>query len=242
MKRSIAAFAILFAVTSITTAHSASKLWDESTNEQERSRLYTKTDPTATGGIRGIVGSLKDPIRQALAICQDEPGKVYKGSILGENNREFRFNGLPPDKYDLVLIYKKGFYEGLRLNRRESTLTKKDKEKISYSIKRSEPFFTVKTIHRVGGKTGRGEFARAICTYIRDKRSLIYAGPIDDYKRTFKLVMLKDVGPGWQIVRARDLYPLYVIPAESPATHHFSKSLQRIRVTNKIKDLGELTL
>ena len=44
-----------------------------------------------------------------------------------------------------------------------------------------------------------------------------------DFRRTFKLVLLKDVGPGWQIARARDLYPVWVDPKRAAA----AASLQR---------------
>lgn len=239
-KLTVLIMAILFVCPSFT--HAQSKLWDETSNEQERSRLYTKPDPSATGGIRGVVTNIEEPISQALAVNQDEPGMVYKAEVFGPNKREFSFNGLPSQKYDIILIFKSRFFEGLALYRGESTLTKTDTDNIAKSIQQSEPFWSVKTVHRVEGETGRGNLARAICTYLRNKQSLVYAGPVDDYRRTFKLVMLKDVGPGWQIIRARDLYPLWVIPQDASCVHHFSNSLQGIRVTNKIKNLGEINL
>jgi hypothetical protein len=64
----------------------------------------------------------------------------------------------------------------------------------------------------------------------------------EDFRRTFKLVILKDVGPGWQIVRARDLYPVWTRPEFAKPAHHFSNTLSGIRVADSIKNLGELDL
>ena len=67
-------------------------------------------------------------------------------------------------------------------------------------------------------------------------------GPRSEFRRTFKLVMLKDVGPGWQIVRTRDLYPIWTPPAGARPSHHYSRDLSRIRVADRIKQLGPLQL
>jgi len=210
---------------------------------EERYRLYTKPDSSAGGGIRGSVSRPSIPIAQILAIPPDEPRLVYKGTVSGSQNRHFEFTGLPMRRYDLVVIYDTQFYEGLRLQREDSTLTSNDKKKIDWIIQKSEPFFTVKIIHRLAGTTGRGNFARCICTFLRDRKSEAYSGgEIAGYRRTFKLVTLKDVGPGWQIVRTRDLYPLTVPPSDARPKHHFSSSIQGIRVSDYVKDLGAVDL
>lgn len=200
--------------------------------QEERYRLYTKPDPTCAGGIKGVVTNFKMPIVQALAIPPDEPRLVYEGTLTGSNSRGFLFRGLPMRKYDLVLIYDNRFYEGLRLNRGENTLTEQDIAHIDEIIQKSEPYFTVKVIHRLEGKTGDGQLARCICTFLRN----------ESLRRTFKLVTLKDVGIAWQVVRARDLYPLYVEPDRGVIKHYYSKSLEGIRVTDYLKDLGEIEL
>lgn len=205
----------------------------------ERDRLYTPPDPTAGGGIQGMVVYPVLPIEQILAIPPDEPRFVYKGYLAGPDRRAFRFEGLPMRKYDLVVIYKDRFYEGLRLQRGANTLTPEDRTKIKNIVQASEPYFTKKIIHRVEGTTGRGNLARAICTFLRDRPS---ADGHSDYRRTFKLIMFKDVGPGWQVVRARDLYPVSVKPGSEGSRHRFTKVLSGIRVTRSIKDLGELRL
>lgn len=210
---------------------------------EERYRLYTKPDPSAGGGIRGSVSRPSTPIAQILAIPPDEPQLVYKGTVSGSKSQHFEFTGLPMRRYDLVVIYDDRFYEGLKLQREDDTLTSKDREKIDWIIQKSEPFFTVKVIHRLEGTTGRGNFARCICTFLRDRASEAYAGgATPGYRRTFKLVILKDVGPGWQVVRTRDLYPLTVPPTDARPKHHFSSEIQGIRVSDYVKDIGAVDL
>lgn len=206
----------------------------------ERYRLYSKPDPSCTGGIEGHIYSPQLPIQQILAIPPDEPRLVYKGTVGGADSRSFTFSGLPMRKYDLVVIFENRFYEGLQLHRGEGYLTAEDEKKIDYIIQKSEPYFTKKFIHRVEGKTGRGNLARCIITSLRDKGSSDVGH--SRWRRTFKLVMLKDVGPGWQVVRARDLYPVWIEPKFGKPVHYYSEKLSRIRVTNRIKDVGEIDL
>jgi hypothetical protein len=213
-----------------------------------RTRLYTAPDPASPGGIEGRVAQPPRPIEQILAIPFDAPEKVYKGEVSGTDRRSFRFSGLPMRKYDIVVIFENSIYEGVQLNRGENTLTDDDREKITEIIEKSEPYFNRKIIHRVEGRTGRGNTARCICTFFRAKGSELmwekYKGKWkrDDFRRTFKLVMLKQVGPGWQVVRMRDLYPVWVSPNHIRPKHHFNDALSGIRVADKIKNIGEINL
>jgi len=204
-----------------------------------RSRLYTAPDPAAKGGISGRIISPLLPIQQVLAIPPDEPRLVYEGSITGADKRSFAFNGLPMRKYDLIVIYEQHFYEGLHLQRGESTLTPQDHAKITKTVLASEPYFTKKFVHRAEGTTGRGNLARAICTFLRDRSS---AEGHWEHRRTFKLIMFKDVGPGWQVVRARDLFPVSIKPDSVLPQHHYTDTLGGIRVSDYMKDLGEIRL
>ena len=214
----------------------------------ERSRLYTKPDPASPGGITGTISKPSQKIEQILAIPADAPEKVYKGTVEGSNG--FRFTGLPMRKYDLIVIYENDIYEGLQLLRGESTLSSEDLKLIDAIIQKSEPFFTKKFIHRVMGETGNGNMARCICTFLRDKKSIAYMdkeqaalSKSGAFRRDFKLVLLKDVGPGWQITRTRSLYPIWDHQKRDTAPqHHFSESLARVRVADKVKDLGKLDL
>ena len=215
------------------------------TEDIEHARLYTAPEPGAAGGIAGRVANPSQPIRQILAIPPARPEKVYRGTVEGSDRRSFRFAGLPMDRYDLVVIYDTAFYEGLQLMRGDSTLTSEDQSMIASIIERSEPFFDLKTVHRLAGETGRGNEARAICTFARSTTAKMYMGPVirDGLRRTFKLVMLRQVGPGWQVTRTRDLYPIWIESRGGlRVTHEYRASLSGIRVTDGIRDLGMLNL
>lgn len=212
---------------------------DDGTIDPGRGRLYTKPDPSAQGGIQGRIASPSLPLEGVLAIPADEPRFVYEASITDDSRRSFYFKGLPMRKYDLIVIYKDRFYEGLRLHRDPNTLTAEDRKKIKKTVDDCEPYFKKKFIHRVEGTAGRGNLGRALCTFLRDAGS---AEGHSEHRRTFKLLMLKDVGPGWQIVRARDLYPVSFEPGKPLPRHNYSESLSGVRVTRSIKDLGELKL
>lgn len=217
-------------------------------NPPERTRLYKKLDPANTGGLKGTVAAPVLPVEQVLAVSAEDVEQVYEGAIGGVQRNTFEFKGLPIGKYDLVVIFATEFYEGLRLNREASTLTAEDLSKINATVQKSEPFFTQKFIHRVEGDTGRGQNARAICTYFRDKGSELSVEQFEgqfsrpDFRRTFKLVLFKDVGPGWQIARARDLYPVWTNPKAGLPVHKFSPVLSQLRVADQMKDLGVLNL
>lgn len=216
---------------------------DEAAGDEKMDRLYTVPDPGSQGGIRGKVAVPDRPIEKVLAIPADDPSKVYQGEVPDSDSSSFLFSGLPMDRYDLVVIYEDAFYEGLRLHRGESTLTEADLKDIKDVIQRSEPFFTHKIIHRLEGATGKGQSARAICTFYREKIAETYMFVArEGYRRTFKLIMLRDVGPGWQIERARDLHPIWTTPEKQQATHVYCEGLSNIRVTDSVRDLGVLML
>ena len=214
----------------------------------ERTRLYTAPDPANAGGLKGRIGAPELPIEQILALPAATPEEVYLGEVTGPKRDAFEFKGLPVGKYDLLVVYPAAFYEGLQLTRDASTLTPDDVKKIEASIQKSEPFFTKKIVHRLAGETGRASGARCICTYYREKGSELLMEHFEgkssrpDFRRTFKLVLLKDVGVGWQIARARDLYPVWVDPKRALPEHHFSAALNEIRVADTVKDLGVLDL
>lgn len=208
-----------------------------------RHRLYTAPDPSASGGIRGEITSPEKPIEAIFALPPDDPKLVYEGKIEGSDRRMFCFENLPMARYNLFVVYRDGFYEGLELSREADTLTESDREKIKYIVTESDPFFTKKTIHRVAGTTGRGNFARCVVTMSRDRQTLNADDTlIVGFRRTFKLIWLKDVGVGWQVVQKRDIYPLTVDGPRMSIPHHYSRALSRIRVTDSVKDLGALDL
>lgn len=204
----------------------------------ERDRLYSPADASSSGGIEGEIASPSSPILEILAVPPDEPRLVYRGTVTGSDRRSFRFDGLPMRKYDLVVIYDDRFFEGFDLNRGEDTLTTEDRAQINQTIQKAEPYFTVKTIHRLEGTTGRGNSARCVVTFLRDRSSTNGS----DFRRAFKLVMLKQVGPGWQVVRTRDLYPTWTKPDKARPAHKYVPELSGIRVTDHINNIGKLNL
>ncbi|MEO6738988.1 MAG: carboxypeptidase-like regulatory domain-containing protein [Chthoniobacteraceae bacterium] len=217
-------------------------------NPPERTRLYTAPDPASPGGLKGRITNPAAPIEQILAIPAANIETVWQGEITGAKKDTFQFKGLPVGKYDLVVVFEKAFYEGFKLTRTDSTITTDDRQKIEATIQKSEPFFTKKFIHRVEGESGRGNLARGVITYFRDKGSDLLLEKFEDksnrpdFRRTFKLVVFKDVGPGWQIVRARDLYPVWMNPKAVLPVHHYNTKLSELRVADEIKDIGELDL
>jgi hypothetical protein len=209
----------------------------------ERTRLYTTPDPACAGGFKGRITQPANPIEQILAIPSASQEKVYMGAITGSTRNEFQFTGLPPGKYDLVVIYDDAFFDGVTLSKEENTLTEEDLKKIEETLLKSEPFYPKKIINRVEGQTGRGSPAALICTFMREKKSDSMGPGHEDFKRTYKLFTFKDVGVGWQVVRARDLYPTWVKPViVAPPKYTFTKSLSGIRVTDELKDVGDLDI
>jgi hypothetical protein len=214
----------------------------------ERTRLYEEPDPASPGGLKGRISNPAGAIEQILAISTADIEKVYKGEVSAADKSSFQFKGLPVGKYDLLVVYADAFYEGITLVRDKTSLTPEDLQKIEASIQKSEPFFPKKFIHRMEGETGRGNFARGVVTYFRDKGSELlmttFNGEFkrDDFRRTVKIVVLKDVGPGWQIARARDLYPVWMNPKQALPKHHHAPKLGGIRVADAVKDLGALDL
>ena len=214
----------------------------------ENTYLYTKPDDTATGGITGRITSPSDTIELILATPAAEPEKVYKGELDPATPGAFTFKGLPAGRYDLIVYYKDAFYEGVTLSREGNTLNELDLEKINTTLQKSEPYFPEKFIHRLEGQTGRGNQARMIVTYSRAKGSLLmmttYKGEYsrEDHKRTVKLVMLQDVGPGWQITKTRNYNPYWAKPGTPLPKHNFSSALSKIRVAEEPKDIGNLII
>jgi hypothetical protein len=51
---------------------------------------------------------------------------------------------------------------------------------------------------------------------------------------------LKDVGPGWQVVQKRDLYPCWT-KCGAPK-HNYKTVLSLIRVAGGVKDVGDIDL
>lgn len=206
--------------------------------------LYTKPDPHATGGIRGRLATARKPLDAVFAMSPDNPGAVYRATLTGDRSG-FELAGLPVSKYDLVVALGEVVYEGLTLHRTENTLTDGDRKSIGSILSRSEPFFNVKTLHRLSGQTGRmtGK-ARAFCTFLRTKKSVGFIDGVvhSEERRSLKLVLLEDVGPGWQVAKTREIYTVMTEPGTGRIPVMYRRKLARIRVTDSVKDLGDIDL
>ncbi|MFM8981680.1 MAG: hypothetical protein ACKOLA_02010 [Spartobacteria bacterium] len=252
----VSAILILLLPIAASAQYDRSKDFEEATKNNtsedgaapENTFLYTKPDEAATGGITGRITSPSDPIELILATPAAEPEKVYKGELDPATPGAFSFKGLPAGRYDLIVFFKGSFYEGLTLSRDGNSLNELDLEKINTTLQKSEPYFPEKFIHRLEGLTGRGSQARMVVTYSRAKGSLLfmttYQGKSEreDHKCTIKLVMLQDVGPGWQITKTRNYNPVWVKPGTPLPKHHFSPALSKIRVADETKDIGNLII
>jgi len=214
----------------------------------ENTRLYTQPDPSATGGITGRITSPATPIELIVASSASEPENLFKGELDPANPGSFSFKGLPPGRYDLIVFYPGSFYEGATLSRDGDTLTPQDRESINATFQKSEPYFIEKVINRLEGQTGRGNEARLIGSYYRNKGSELmlttHEGKFsrEDGKRTVKLVILKEVGIGWQIVKTRNIYPFWAPIDAPPLVYHHAPDLAKIRVASEVKDIGDLKL
>ena len=207
--------------------------------------LYTEPDPEAGGGIRGAVASSAGPLEAVFAIPAADPLKVYRAEIRRGGESTFSFRGLPPARYDLLVCFQRTLFEGMTLSRTPSSLTPEDTGKIGEIISLSEPFFNRKIIHRVEGTTGHMTgTARAICTFLRTRKSIGYLDGVwrKEHRRAYKLVLLEDVGPGWQVARTREIYTVMMAPGTGESEVRYSAGLSRIRVIDSVKDLGLLTL
>jgi hypothetical protein len=206
--------------------------------------LYTVSDPLATGGIRGTVSAPDKPIMGAYAMPPDQPGSVYRGTVTGKGNRDFSFRGLPSGKYDLLLVFDDAFYEGLTLVRIEDDLVAEDRESIEAIIAKTEPYYGTKKIHRLAGQGGKSGYARCICTFFRAKESVGFIDGVvyPDHRRSLKLVLLEEVGPGWQVVKTREIHTVMVKPGTGMQDHYYRKALGGIRVIDEVKDIGGIDL
>ncbi|MBI3985682.1 MAG: hypothetical protein HY343_02085 [Lentisphaerae bacterium] len=224
----------------------ASSLAGETTGTIQGTRLYTKPDPSASGGISGKTANLPAPITGVFAIPQDSQLKVYKAE-LAEDGKSFSFKNLPVAKYDLLILSSNDFYEGIALSRSDNSLTDRDLKLIDPMVMKSTPFFDTKKINRIAGVTGREGKSIAVLQEVRTKPVTLQSEELrtDIQIRSLKLCFMEDVGEvGWQVVETREIVRTEVGPGAPKGliTHYYSPRLNGIRVTDTVKDLGELNL
>jgi hypothetical protein len=207
---------------------------------------YTAPDPSSSGGLRGRIVNPSSYIFGVYALCPNEPRWVYRAEFTSEDRKDFVFTGLPMEKYDLMVVFLDAVYEGLQLEgaKEGSSLTTKDKQGIETIIRKTEPFYDQKFIFRESGIAGKGQKAQALCAFVRTKQSEDYGGvKFTDHRRSIKLIHLLNVGPGWQVASTREIYVTFVKPGTGADIRNVYRPwLGGIRVTDKIKDLGEIDL
>ena len=204
--------------------------------------LYTPPDPGATGGIKLITS---DIIEWGVAVSESNQEHVYRAAITSGTN--VSLSNLPIAKYDLLLLTKDHYYEGISLNRDEDSLTPQDRASIEEIFSRSVPFFNVKRTEVVKGTPGDNGRATALIQWMRIGGNLLNQNDdlmVGHQIRTLRLAFLADVGPGWEVTATRELIRTDVFPDQQKGFLAVTAvdALNGIRVVDTIKNLGKVKL
>jgi len=207
--------------------------------------LYTKPDPNASGGIKGVIAEAPSEVLGVLAMPQKFPNissmddidggaaaknarninkdmtnQVYLAGLGSDN--AFSFYGLPPGKYDLFVLCENCFYEGLLLSREEQTLTDADAKTIRAKITESNPFFNVKNQHRIEGQSGAFGKARVIEQEVRTLPVTLQSAEVLKHIqiRSIKLCLMERVGTTklgthWEMKKTREITRQEVGPPDT---------------------------
>ena len=207
--------------------------------------LYTKPDPNASGGIKGVIAEAPSEVLGVLAMPQKFPNissmddidggaaaknarninkdmtnQVYLAGLGSDN--AFSFYGLPPGKYDLFVLCENCFYEGLLLSREEQTLTDADAKTIRAKITESNPFFNVKNQHRIEGQSGAFGKARVIEQEVRTLPVTLQSAEVLKHIqiRSIKLCLMESVGTTklgthWEMKKTREITRQEVGPPDT---------------------------
>jgi hypothetical protein len=205
--------------------------------------LYTPPDPSATGGLR-LTSPV--PLEFAFAIPESNQEHVYKAT-LGPDQKQVSFANLPISMYDLLLVTKDHFYEGISLNRDENSLSPEDLASIEEIFSRSVPFMNVKRTEAVKGTPGDNGRAAALVQWMRIGGNLLNQNGdlmVGHSIRSLRLAFLADVGPGWQVTGTRELLRTDVFPNMPKGFLGVTSvdDLNGIRVVDTVKDIGEVNL
>ena len=201
-------------------------------------RLYTQSDPAASGGIEGAAGV---ELTHALAV-DHERAHVYRAGLT-DGGKGFRFEHLPVGKYDLVLVSKsRAIYEGLMLGNAGPAPVAESAKHLATRIAVADSFFNRHLVFRTGFE---GDCVFALVERIRDKLILKQSGEkLDSNLRRLEIIELEQAADDWQMVTTRQIYreeePLGPAPAFSKNFH--VSELGNIRVVDSVKNLGALPL
>ncbi len=212
------------------------------TASEQSTRLYTPSDAAAGGGIRLRLMTAAKPMG-VFALNQADANRCYLGRSEADG---WLFKGLPVGKYDLVVVLADRFYEGVQLARDADSLTPADQAFITRIIDASVPFFDTKRIHRMAGITGHAGKASIVFQEVRTRPVMLQSGEErkDIQIRSLKLGFLEEVNIGWQLVNTREIMRIEVggTMPKGVIAHAYVKTLGNIRVTDSIKELGEIRL
>ena len=200
------------------------------------------------------VASLEDieggtSAKNARNINTDMTNQVYLASLGSDSS--FSFSGLPAGKYDLLVLCENCFYEGLLLNRETNNLTEADVASIKGKLKESNPFFNVKNQHRIEGQTGTYGKARVLEQEVRTLPVTLQNADVLTHIqiRSIKLCLMesvgtKSLGTRWEMKKTREITRQEVGPPDTkgPIPGYFCKTLQGIRVSTAVKDVGAVSL
>jgi len=215
------------------------------TGTKQSTRLYTAPDPSARGGLALRLPASAPALAAAVAVPALSRERAYLGRV-APDGRSAQFEGLPVDRYDLLLVFDDWFAEGFLLSRDPDTLSDSDRRAIRETVNRSVPFFDTKALHRCEGVGGRNGHAAAVLQEVRTRPVTLQDASVrtDIQIRSLKLAFFEEVGPGWHLVRTRELLRQEVGPGQTKGVlrHVFAPSLQGVRVMDSIRDLGELEL
>ena len=212
------------------------------TDTEQSSRLYTKPDPSASGGIRLTLDAAAKP-SGVFALLQTDANRCYAARADGAG---WLVTGLPVGKYDLVVVFDDRFCEGLQLTRGPDSLTPADRASILTIITNSVPFFDTKKIHRAEGITGKAGKCAIVLQEVRTRPVLLqtFEERRDIQIRSIKIGFLEEVNIGWQLVNTREIMRIEAggTMPKGLIAHRYVKELGNIRVTDAVKDLGEIRL
>lgn len=201
-------------------------------------RIYTQPEPANTGALHG---KAPGELTHAMAVERDRV-RVYSAA-LEDSGTGFRFEQLPPGKYDLVLVSKDGaVYEGLELGK-PAELSSESQANMEKRIAVADGFFNRHTIHRTGVSED-GEILLAFVERYRADNVLKGSGEaLGKLVRRLEIIELTRATEDWQMSASRHLYR----EGEPMDKTQFLKSqhlpgLGGIRVIDAPKELGSIQL
>ncbi len=201
--------------------------------------FHDRTDPGATGGIKG---TLKGGVLEDAVAIEQVAYKFYQGRV---NGSSYRFTNLPPGKYDIVLKLEEDFIEGMRLDiwGEVEELSAIERKAIWDLIRISDDFFHDKKIVRAGGTKKK---QKLIVEQIRTKTIFNPDGSIATNKmiRRVDYIVLRKTLEVWQIESCRNFFR-ELRPKDgkgSVVQWHYEPALGGIRVADDIESVESVTL